>query len=239
MNGAGPSQRSGSSARTAGRGRRGRLAGALFAAAALVAAAACRRDEVSHFRVPKSGAPAGLAAGVPGAGAGPMGSGPTAAPAGGAMDGAEVAPPPPPAGGGLRWSLPKGWSEAKEGGPMRYATLRPGVPGKVEVSVIVLPGPAGGELANVNRWRNQIGLPPLAEAELPAARRTVKAGVGPVAVYDFTSEGRRKSRVVAGLAANAGSTWFVKLSGDAEAVSAARPAFMTLLESLRPDAEAK
>jgi hypothetical protein len=67
----------------------------------------------------------------------------------------------------------------------------------------------------------------------------LKAGVGPVSVYDFTSDGQKKSRVVAGLAEDRGSTWFVKLSGDAEAVSAARPAFMTLLESLRPDADTK
>lgn len=223
MNGAGPSQYDGPG-RTAGRGR---LAAALVAVAAL-GFAGCQRDEVSHFRVPKSG-PTELAA-APAMGGGSMGGG---------MDSDEVAPPPAPGGGGLRWSLPKGWSEAKGGGPMRYATLKPAVPGKVEVSVIVLPGPAGGELANVNRWRNQIGLPPLADADLPASRKTLKAGVGPVSVYDFTSDGQKKSRVVAGLTQDGGSTWFVKLSGDAEAVSAARPAFMSLLESLRPDADAK
>jgi hypothetical protein len=220
----------------------GRVSGARLgfacAALALVAALGCKREEVSHFRVPKSG-PTGLAAAMPGTGGGMGGGGPggSAGMPRGAGDG-DVAPPPAPDGGGLRWSLPKGWKETKGGGPMRYATLTPAVAGKAEVSVIVLPGPAGGELANVNRWRNQIGLPPLTDADLPALRKRVASKAGPVNVYDFTSEGQKKSRVVAGLAENSGSTWFVKLSGDVDAVSAARPAFMSLLESLRADADA-
>jgi hypothetical protein len=61
----------------------------------------------------------------------------------------------------------------------------------------------------------------------------VKTKAGPVAVYDFTSEGTKKSRLVAGLIELEGSTWFVKITGDAEAAAAARPAFLRLLESLR------
>ncbi|BDG01123.1 hypothetical protein [Anaeromyxobacter oryzae] len=237
MNEAGPSQHR----RSRNRSGSARAAITLAVVALATAIAGCQRDEVSHFRVPKATG-TGLAAAAPmGAmgGPGPMtGADPGQGPMGGGMEG-DVAPPPAPEGGGLRWSLPKGWSETKGGGPMRFATMRPTGAGKAEVSVIVLPGPAGGELANVNRWRNQIGLAPLADADLPALRKTVKAKVGPISVYDFTSDGQKKSRVVAGLTENAGSTWFVKLSGDAEAVSAARPAFMSLLESLRSDADAK
>jgi hypothetical protein len=99
----------------------------------------------------------------------------------------------------------------------------------------VLPGPAGGELANVNRWRGQIGLPPLDEAALAAARQVVKAKAGPLKVYDFTNEAKPGSRLVAALAESGGNTWFVKMTGDAEAVGAARPDFMKLLGSLRFD----
>ena len=79
---------------------------------------------------------------------------------------ASCPPPPRPTGqGALKWALPKGWTETPGSG-MRYATLTPPGAGKVEMSVVVLPGAAGGELANVNRWRGQIGLPPLDEAAL-------------------------------------------------------------------------
>jgi hypothetical protein len=92
---------------------------------------------------------------------------------------------------------------------------------------------AGGELANVNRWRNQIGLGPIDEATLARARTVVKTKAGPLHVYDFTSDGEPRSRVVAGLTEAKGDTWFVKLNGDAAAVGAARADFMKLLGSLR------
>jgi hypothetical protein len=116
---------------------------------------------------------------------------------------------------------------------MRLATLRPDVAGRIDVSVTVLAGPAGGELANVNRWRGQIGLPPLDGTALEKARGRVESRAGPVALYDFTAEGAAPSRVIAGLATFAGSTWFVKMTGDAAAVAAARTDFLRLLESLR------
>ncbi|GEJ57800.1 hypothetical protein [Anaeromyxobacter diazotrophicus] len=193
------------------------------AALALLLAGGCRRDEVTHYRVPKEKeeAPAGLTSAAV-----------TSAPPGMAGD---VPPPPPPSGAArLTWTLPSGWTQSLTGG-MRYATLKTPVTGKLDVSVVVLPGPAGGELANVNRWRNQIGLPPLDEAAMAKARRTVSTKAGPLAVYDFTSDGQQKSRVVAGLAEAGGSTWFLKMTGDEQPVSAARAQFLRLLESLRLD----
>jgi hypothetical protein len=116
---------------------------------------------------------------------------------------------------------------------MRFATLRPPVVGKIDASVVVLPGPAGGELANVNRWRGQIGLPPLDEGGLARSRKMLKTRAGALKVYDFSSEGADRSRLVAGLTEAAGDTWFVKMTGDADAVGAAREDFMKLLGSLR------
>jgi hypothetical protein len=200
---------------------RGGAAGSsmLLLALALVGAG-CDRGEVQHFRVPKEAAPA----------AGDM-TGTRAMPAS-----AEVAPPPAPTGGEtLRWTLPVGWTEQASAGGMRFATLTPREPG-VDVSVTVLPGPAGGELANVNRWRNQIGLPPLDDAALAASRKIVASKAGPISLYDFTAEGAKRSRVVAGFTVSGGNTWFVKMSGEAKAVQGARPAFVKLMESLRFDA---
>lgn len=188
---------------------------AAFVAVSLLAAG-CSREEVTHFRVPKPAPPSRTTA-------------PVAMPAG-APAGAEL--PPPSKGSGLRWTLPTGWTE-QPGGQMRFATFVPPVAGRIDVSVVVLPGPAGGELANVNRWRNQIGLGPLDEAALARSRTLLKTKAGPLHVYDFTSDGQPKNRVVAGLTSAKGDTWFVKLNGDAAAVAAARADFMKLLGSLR------
>jgi len=188
-----------------------RSAPPIAATALLLALAACGREDVAHYRVPKS-APA---------------------PSSPASMAGEVPPPPGPEGrAALRWTLPPGWTEG-QGDAMRYATLRPPVPGRIDVSVTVLAGPAGGELANVNRWRGQIGLPALDEPALEKARSRLETGVGPVTLYDFTSSGPPASRVVAGLANVEGSTWFVKMTGDAAAVGAARAGFLRLVESLR------
>ncbi len=187
---------------------------ALALACALAGIAACDREEVTHFRVAK--APPAATPAMPAA----MG-----------MAG-DVPAPGRPQGPGLRWTLPKGWSET-QGGSMRYASFKVPVNGTVDASVVVLPGPAGGELANVNRWRGQIGLEPLDEAALASARKTVSTKAGPLRVYDFASGGASGTRLVAGLTEIEGNTWFVKLTGDAGAVGAAREDFMKLLGSLR------
>lgn len=198
--------------------------GALMAPAALLLLlAACDRDQVSRSTpAPVPGA-APMAPAAPGM--------PPAAPGG--MSG-EVPPPPAPAHP-LKWTLPKGWTETAGGG-MRFATLNPPGPGKIEVSVVNLPGPAGGELANVNRWRGQIGLEPMDDKALAAARKTVKSKVGTVSVFDFTSQGQVQTRMIVGsLTDKDGNTWFLKLVGDAAPVAKASPDFTRFLESLRLD----
>ena len=231
------------------------LAPALAASAVLFLGTACGRDQVSrtetaqavppapapnpHAAMPGA-APGAMPGAAPGAshGAAPMAMPPGAMPPGamppGAMPGGAMPVPPRPTGmGALKWTTLKGWNE-QPGSGMRYATLNPPGPGRAEMSVIVLPGPAGGELANVNRWRGQIGLPPLDENTLGNERKTVKCKAGTVAVYDFTSAGDIKSRMVTGLLATPdGNTWFLKLMGEAEPVGKAKPAFMKFLETLR------
>ncbi len=183
--------------------------------ALLASTTGCGRDDVAHYRVPKEAAPA------PGAPAAPAGM-------------AGAVPPPPDASqtGELSWSLPKGWTESRTGG-MRYATLKPPAEGKIDVSVTVFPGEAGGELANVNRWRNQIGLPPLDAAALAKDRKSLRSPAGALALFDYTSEGQVKTRLVAAILFAGGNSWFVKMVGDAGPVAASRGDFIRLLESLR------
>jgi len=120
---------------------------AAVAAFALLATAGCQRDDVRHYRVPRS----------------PQrrartwrdgGGGTAAPPAGGPVMDPSAVPAPPAGAGGVSWKLPKGWTETRAGG-MRFATLVPATPGKLDVSVVVLPGPAGGE----NRQREPLAWP--------------------------------------------------------------------------------
>ena len=195
----------------------------ISAVSLLTLALGCQRDEATHYRVPKEATTPAAPAGMPPTGMGAPGTGDM------------PAPPHPTGQGALKWTLPKGWTEGEVGG-MRFATLKPPVQGKVEATVVVLPGVAGGELSNVNRWRGQIGLGPIGEPALAALRKSVKSKAGTVSVFDFTSEGQSKSRMVVGLISTSdGNTWFLKLVGDAEPVGKAEPDFMRLIGSLRLD----
>lgn len=142
-----------------------------------------------------------------------------------------TAPAAPDKASALHWDAPAGWKELPGSG-MRLSTLIPPGAGKAEATVVALPGDVGGELANVNRWRGQIGLPALDENGLAKSREKTASKAGPLTVYDFTSDGAKKTRVVAGTISSKGRMWFFKLTGDADAVAGARPAFLAMLQGI-------
>ncbi len=69
-----------------------------------------------------------------------------------------------------QWKLPAKWKQEGQAG-MRFATIKIPDANAVEMTVIPLPMPEGGneedyKLENVNRWRGQLGLAPIGEADL-------------------------------------------------------------------------
>lgn len=75
-------------------------------------------------------------------------------------------------GNEVRWTLPAGWKQGADRAD-RAATLDVG--GR-ELSITRLAGAAGGPLANVNRWRGQMGLGPVSQAGLAAESKTLAGG---------------------------------------------------------------
>lgn len=138
-------------------------------------------------------------------------------------------PARPQGAAALAWSLPDGWSE-EAGSGMRIATLRPAMYPSVEVTIIALEGPAGGELANVNRWRDQIGLPPVEAKALGSTRKSVSSKAGEVIVHELLSPGG--GGIIAGMVApTEGHTWFLKMAGDSRSMSAVRENFLQWIGS--------
>lgn len=84
-----------------------------------------------------------------------------------------------------QWSLLSGWTQQPASG-LRFATLVVGDDPKLETSVSVLPAGDGdvneGVLANLNRWRNQLALPPIKLSDL-AKESTLSLPNGLSAVY--------------------------------------------------------
>jgi len=65
------------------------------------------------------------------------------------------------------WVVPEGWVFDETPRQMRVATyMAPTETSNQEVAVTRFPGRVGGELANINRWRGQMGLAPISEGEL-------------------------------------------------------------------------
>ncbi len=93
---------------------------------------------------------------------------------------------------GPEWSLPEGWKQSP-GSSMRFATIRIPAEGEpLEMSVIPLPT-AEGEwdgylLSNVNRWREQLQLPPISKEEL--ADKVVKIDLAGSPAWLVNYEGR-------------------------------------------------
>lgn len=131
----------------------------------------------------------------------------------------------------LAWTLPNGWSE-EAGSGMRIATLRPALYPSVEVTIIALEGPAGGELANVNRWREQIGLPRVEASALSSTRKSVASKAGEVIVHELL--GPNGTGVIAGIVSSPHPhTWFLKLAGDSQSLSSVRDNFHCWMRNLR------
>ncbi|MFU8827965.1 MAG: hypothetical protein ACNA8P_00865 [Phycisphaerales bacterium] len=125
--------------------------------------------------------------------------------------------PPAPAGeeprpraDGEPWVLPQGWVVVPGERPMRLATVEaPDPDGPVEVAITRFPGRVGGDLANVNRWRGQMGLGAIGENELEAMlSRFVAPGFEG---YEVRVEGEQMHMLASGVyEIDADQTWFVR-----------------------------
>ncbi len=135
----------------------------------------------------------------------------------------------------LQYKLPTGWREAPLG-VMRAASFRiAGKDGKeADVSVIPL-GPEGSDLNNVNRWRGQVGLPGVSDAELAKLAQTVEIAGQSASLYDLagtTPGSGDKSRILAAITRRDGTAWFFKMTGDDALVAGQKPAFVDFLKSV-------
>jgi hypothetical protein len=189
----------------------------------LVAAAGCGRDSVKVYHVDASdtAAPAPRPVTAPAA----M---PTSMP-----DGLPV-----PDNSGqptLQYTVPAGW-EKKAPSQMRVASFGISQGGKqADISVIPLAGMAGNDPANVNRWRGQVGLATLPEADVSNLAEKVTVGDQPADLYDLagTAPASGEAQCILGVILHRDDTaWFFKMTGEASLVEQQKPAFIAFLKSV-------
>lgn len=201
----------------------------IFAATTLLLAlSGCERDAPTSYLIPKEEQPITM----PGAATNPASQmpAPTAAPAGGGM---QVLPGMQEAAndaGEVSYTVPEGWEELAPSG-IRKANLKiSDANGSGELTVLVFPGDVGGRLANINRWRGQIGLEAATPDELPAFTEGY-----PIAAHRglyVRLEGETQS-ILGGLLPFHGYTWFFKLIGDNETVLSREAEMKAFLDSVQ------
>jgi len=155
--------------------------------------------------------------------------------------------PAPAHGGGppeIEYDLPAGWQRSARPTPMALVTLSTGPDaGGAVVTVSPMPGAAGGILANVNRWRGQVGLEPIEVKDINQEARKLLIGGDPALFFRLTgkaTEGAKEppKSILAVILPRQGVSWFIKLTGSADVAVAQEPAFVKFAESIRFKEEA-
>ena len=184
----------------------------------------CGDDPVAVYRVPKE-----KDAEIPMAAAADAGAPSAPAPGTGMADTAV----PTASGEALAWQAPAAWTPKAPSAMRKGSYSVPGGGGEADLSITAFPGDVGGELANVNRWRGQIGLTPLGPEELDASVSRFDQGGLKVTLVELASKGDPNNKAILGaIVPFQGSTWFFKLAGPGNSVRAAKAAFMDFLRTV-------
>jgi hypothetical protein len=114
--------------------------------------------------------------------------------------------------GEVMWTLPSSWNEVETTSSMRIATFQ--TPQDVDVAVTAFPGDVGGLVANVNRWRGQVGVD---QTDEQGVEENIERLPGTnVIVVDISGESTRLIGSIINV--GDGQTWFAKAMGDSESV---------------------
>lgn len=185
----------------------------ILLSSALLVTTSIARDDVKVYRVPKEHPP--IAANKISSGLSPV---------------SESALPQ------LTWKTPAGWTELPAG-QMRVASFKVQDGGKVvDVSVIPLPGAAGGDLPNVNRWRGQVGLGPVTEDEMTKSATKLTLAGQLALLHEMAGTNASSgdpTRILSVIQHRDGTAWFFKMTGDDPLVVKNRAAFLEFLKSVK------
>jgi len=203
----------------------------LTAAALLLGMTGCEQAEPTSYLIPKEERNVIMpepvndpAKQLPAAAAG--------APAGGAMRVLPGMQEAADGAGGITYTVPEAWEEVPPSGIRKVNFKVADENGSAELTVLVFPGDVGGRLANINRWRGQVGLKAATPDDLPEFTEgyAISAHRG---LY-VRLEGGAQS-ILGGLLPFHGNTWFFKFQGDSGTILANEAAMKAFLDSVKLD----
>jgi hypothetical protein len=195
----------------------------------------CREAKITSYRVPKEQPdplPPVLTGDIPAAPRPTSG-----APSSGVDPAMANTAVPTASGSDLSWTAPAHW-KPKPSSAMRkgsYAVVGPDG-AEADLSITAFPGDVGGDLANINRWRGQISLPPISEADLATQTEHIDANGLHITFVDFANTATPPQRITGAIVPLGNATWFVKLMGPDAVVAPERNHFRAFLQTLQPPA---
>jgi hypothetical protein len=185
----------------------------------------------------------GLPAGHPPIGDGrmPNNMASSAAPGASAAPGSLDAPDSPGGSGGAAgaaWTVPAGWEERPPTQMLlaKFAATGNGAGPGADITVSRFPGATGGLLANVNRWRGQLGLAPVDDSGLGDLVTGLDLPGGKASLVEMSGVDAKTNqpvRLVGIVAPRGDQTWFFKLVGSEAAARRERAAFLQFVKSVR------
>jgi hypothetical protein len=128
----------------------------------------------------------------------------------------------------LIWTAPASWTVKKASAMRKGSYSISGPEGAGDISITAFPGDVGGNLANVNRWRGQLQLPPVTDPD--SALQPIEANGLHMLVFEGANQG---SRMIGVIVPQSGATWFFKLTGPDALVAREKPVFMDFLKTVR------
>jgi hypothetical protein len=156
-------------------------------------------------------------------------------------DAPDPAPQPQPLP--LVWETPPGWTEDTQPSTLpdviKLVGMRFGEKGEGECSFFAIRGEAGGLVANVNRWRKQMGLPEITSEEvdkLPKRKFLSREAVYVTIDGDFKAmgeaEARKDYRLIGFVQSAPEFTLFVKMTGPKQLIASNEAAFDQFCQSI-------
>ncbi|GHB89695.1 hypothetical protein [Cerasicoccus arenae] len=129
------------------------------------------------------------------------------------------------------WQAPADW-KAKPLGSVRKGSWEiTGSNGETaDLSVTVFPGDVGGDLANVNRWRQQLGLTPVNAQQLDSLLQHVDFAGGHGHVVSLASPNGQA--ILGAILPLNGATWFFKMQGPKPLIDNQETAFLAFLKTI-------
>src|SRR5262249_6022555 len=137
---------------------------------------------------------------------------------------------------GPSWQMPESWKPVAASQMLLAKFMAGGRDGQGEITGRSFPGGGGGTPADVNRWRHQVGLPPLVPGDLPQARSSVDVMGGKATLVDVTGKNQetgKDARLIGAIWPRGAETWFFKLMGDPPVAGRERDAFIKFIQSVR------